>query len=115
MDAGYLSTLDELERVKAEDFLRRARQAAEENWQGVAAGGGGAGAQAPAADVTYTGDIEHSTNSVNDAHDGGGGDVEGSSRRLSAPRLQKELSRLEDCTRVRALEARCTAMETGPK
>jgi hypothetical protein len=105
VEANYLSILDELERVKAEDFLQRSREAAEEDWQRVVAGTSDAGGSAPRADVTYTSEHEHSATTIGDAQDGGSGDTEVMGRRLTAPHIQKELARLQDCTRLRALEA----------
>ena len=52
---------------------------------------------------------------ADDVADGGQADPENSSRRLAAPHLQKELSRLHDCTRLRALEAQLRAQCNWPQ
>jgi hypothetical protein len=44
---AYLSELDEVERVKAEDFLRKAKEAADAQWHAVVSGSEGAVVQVP--------------------------------------------------------------------
>ena len=100
--AAYLASLDELERVKAEDFLRKAESAAVEQWQRLQGGGAEAGG-APRADVSYTGEEEWQPGP--DAAEPASADSEVRERRLTPSYLQKELVRLADCTRLRALEA----------
>lgn len=103
-EAAYLASLDELERVKAEEFLTKARDAAEHQWQQILSGNGSAGPEAPRAHAEYAGPDELAPSTIPDAQDGGSADPETSSRRLTAPHLQKELSKLRDCTRLRALD-----------
>eukprot|EP00973_Karenia_brevis_P074451 10345271-Karenia_brevis.AAC.1 len=52
---AYLSKLDEVERVRAEEFLQQAREAAERQWSNTLDGSGDAAVTAPRADVAYTG------------------------------------------------------------
>ena len=104
VEEAFLGELDELERVKAEDFLRRARLAADAQWRDVVSGSDAAGTPAPTADAVYVASGERAAARLADTHDGAAGDPEGRGRSLSGPRLQKELAKLQDCTRLRALE-----------
>lgn len=93
-EVAFLSQLDESEKVRAMAFIRSARQAAEDQWARAAVGNG-TPVQAPPVDTSF---------------DGAGGDegnqAPGSDhRRLTIPHLQKELSKLLDCTRLRSLQA----------
>ena len=56
---AYLNDLDELEKVKAEDFISRVTVASAEAWQSVVAGAQGGQLQTPRADTTYAGIGEH--------------------------------------------------------
>ena len=56
---AYLDDLDELEKVKAEDFISRVTVASAEAWQQVVAGAQGGQLQTPRADTTYAGIGEH--------------------------------------------------------
>ena len=47
-----VGSLDELERVRAEDFIRRANEAAEKQWHQVQEGSGGVMVSAPRAEGT---------------------------------------------------------------
>ena len=107
MKEDYVQGLDEVEKVKAEAFIHRAETAAEERWARTASGEHGPQTKAPRADLDYAGEDEADSGrqSVAEDNDGGDGDTEGTGRILSGPHLQKELSRLADCTRLRHLEA----------
>ena len=103
VQAGYLGTLDEADRVKAAEFVQKARDAAERNWEHVADGASVA-AEAPSVDVSFEeGDVAPAASGhIQDE------DVEragGARRRLTTQHLQRELGRLLDRTRLRALEA----------
>ena len=87
--------------MKTEEFLRRAKRAADEQLQ-ASVSGSNLRAQAPRIDARY--DDQEGGND-DDVHDGGDGDAEGRGRGITGPHLQKELSKLQDCTRLRALEA----------
>lgn len=78
VEVAYLQDLDELERVKAEDFITMAKVATERQWHDTLAGQASVIAGAPRADVSYVGadQQEHAMQS-NDTHDGGSSDVEG--------------------------------------
>jgi broad specificity phosphatase PhoE len=101
VETAYLGGLDEAERMKAEEFLRRAKRAADEQLQ-AAVSGTNLRAQAPRIDARYD---DQEGGSDDDVHDGGDGDAEGRGRGITGPHLQKELAKLQDCTRLRALEA----------
>ena len=94
VEDAYLDELDEVERVKAEDYLSKARRAAEDQWLAVSRGGGGEVVPAPRADATYGQEISPDLDA----------DPESSSRIFAGPHLQKELAKLQDCTRLRSLE-----------
>ncbi len=105
----YLSDLDEAERERARDFLGKAKRAAEEQWRRVLIGSGAEGVPAPQANVEYSSAGTPALQGNADETDGGQTDPENASRRLASPHLQKELSRLLDCTRLRALESKLRA------
>ena len=85
-EASYLSVLDELEQVQAEEFLRRAKAAAEQAWQSVMSGASGPEPAAPRVNASSDSDEDD--------------DVWGSRRRRSgrvnASHLQREVSILTD-------------------
>ena len=106
---AFLEGLGELERGCAEAFLGKARAAAEEQWLYYSSGGGSDAVQAPVASATFDddelgclGDVSHSTEDE-------APDVETTCRRLSTPRVQRELSRLLDITRLRTLQTQLRA------
>ena len=109
VESAFLSTLDEVERTRAEEFLQRCREAAAEQWDRAEGGARGGTTAAPRPDATYVSADEHVEANPSTENDGDAPDVEGAARRLSAPHLQKELTRLADCTRLRALEGRLRA------
>ena len=92
MPPTFLDTLDEVEKVRAEDFLRRARVAAEAAW--CRAGSSEAGPEQAAPRVPR--DVDEDTDD-----DESGDRVRG--ERISAPQLQRELSVLADKTKARGL------------
>ena len=104
----YMQQLEEREKIKAGEFLRKARQAAAEQWSSMVNGRGSGAIRAPEADATYNNDVggEGSAGSagVERRADEDPHDLE-NARRLTLPHLQKELSKLHDCTRLRRLEA----------
>ena len=102
--SAYLEHLDETERVKAMEFLRKAAAAADAQWTGTLSGASESAGSAPMAEGA-----EGDTNNEDDA------DSDGSGRRLSAPHLQKELAKLQDSTRLRALEATLAAQGNWPQ
>jgi hypothetical protein len=102
---AYLSDLDEVERVKAEDFMRRASEAAEAQWLALIAGAEGSAVQAPMADASYAGPDELAPTGAGSVHDGGDAELDGRGPNISGPHVQKELAKLQDCTRLRRLEA----------
>ena len=104
--ADFMQGLDELERVCAEAFLRQTQQAADEQWERVQASVRAGGVRAPNADTSYVGADGQAQTVPKGEVDGGTADIENSNRRLAAPHLQKELARLQDCTRLQALETR---------
>ena len=105
VEAGYLGELDELERVKAEDFWERAKQAAAEQWQDVSLGRASSPTAAPRAQARYRRDDEE----VNaEEVEEGPAEQSPEGRAVTAPHLQKELTKLQDCTRLRHLEETLT-------
>ena len=54
IEASYLGELDELERVKAEAFLERAKQVADEQWREVGLGRAHSASAAPQAHAVYS-------------------------------------------------------------
>ena len=105
---GYLRTLDEADRAQATNFIEKAREAAERNWQQVAVGAREAVA-APALDVTFDdGDADQASGSPtrsNEDENEDDGSRAASRRPLTAQHLQRELAKLGDRTRLRSLEA----------
>ena len=98
VEDGFLGALDEVDREKAIQFMQKAYEAAERNWEHTASGASEA-AQAPMADVTfYDGDSVPPTFEDAEKQDG-------PRRLLTAQHLQRELARLHDRTRLRSLEA----------
>ena len=91
-ETAYLASLDEVERVKAEDFLRRAKAAAEVAWGRIVHGTVGSEPAAPriARDIGEGADDEVT-------------EERGRARRINALQLQRELSILVDRTKVRRL------------
>ena len=105
VEAAYLGELDELERVKAEDFLERAKQAATEQWQDVSLGRTSSSSAAPRAHAVYRRDDEEvSPQASTEEVDGCPAELASEGRAVTAPHLQKELTRLQDCTRLGRLE-----------
>ncbi len=104
-ELAFLRSLDELERVKAEDFLGRVKAAASEQWQDVVMGRSSNRVRAPGADATYSSpnELTHSSPGLL-PEDDDAPDIEAPGRKLTAPHVQKELAKLQDCTRLRALE-----------
>ena len=92
-EVSYLSELDESERVKAEDFLRRAKVAAAAAWERTRIAAPGPELIAPR--------IPRDVGDNDDDDDAGVGRRRGG--RISAPQLQRELSILIDGTKVRRL------------
>ena len=92
-ESAYLGELDEVDKVQAEDFLRRAKLAAEAAWDRIVSGGTGPEHAGPR--------VPH--------YDGQNEDEDADERRMrgariSAPQLQRELSVLADRTKARRLE-----------
>jgi hypothetical protein len=110
-ESAYLIGLDEVERVKATDFLSQVKDASERQWQQIRGGQTSPVIVAPQANAAYIRDDDHHFGQVNAVHDGGRGDVEAAGRQLTIAHVQGELSRLHDCTRLRALES--TLMRQG--
>ena len=90
-EVSYLGVLDEIEKVKAEDFIRRAKAAAEAAWEQMRTAAPGPTPNAPriARDI---GDNDNDDDGGTGRHRGG---------RISAPQLQHELSILTDATKAR--------------
>ena len=99
---AFLGTLDDVEQVKAEDFIGKAQEAAEEQWQGNAVGISSDRRQNLRVDDAYQSQDELGTLAAVEEDATGDGDPAGSS--LSPQHLQRELCKLSDCTRLRRLE-----------
>jgi hypothetical protein len=84
-----------------------AKVATERQWHHTLAGQASVILAAPRADVSYVGadQQEHRAIQPNDTHDGASSDVEGRGRRTTVAHLQRECAKLQDCTRLRSLEA----------
>ena len=95
-EATFLAALDEVERVRAEDFLRKARSAASEAWVREMTGASDGDPPAPRV-VSEAGDGPTEGEAGEE-----GGHV--SYRRIGAPELQRELPRLLDVTKARRLD-----------
>jgi len=91
-ETAYFSVLDETEKIKAEDFLFRAKAAAELAWQSITSGANGPEPAAPRVSAIGNNDDE---------------DVLAPRRRLggriNSAHLQRELSILSDATKLRRL------------
>ena len=99
---ALMAELDELERVKAEDFLDKAQTAAEAQWTRVERGAAGSRLRGPRADTTYMGPDEHALTRVSEEEtDDSSPETGGGS---SSQHLQQQLAKLQDCTRLRRLE-----------
>ena len=101
--ASFLEELDEIERVKAEDYLRKAHEAATQAWQARLRPANQQIA-APVPDLSYDGLSSLEGRDPGDSSGAGGSDAEERSRQPSAPRLQKDLAALQDLSRLRHLE-----------
>ncbi len=106
---AYLENLDETERVKAEDFLQRAKDAAGTQWRRLRQGQDATSTLAPSANAGYAGPDELAPVRLPDVHDGGDAERDGTGRRLSTAHVQKELAKLDDMVRLRRLEAQLCA------
>jgi len=95
-EATFLAALDEVERVRAEDFLRKARSAASEAWVREMTGASDGDPPAPRV-VSEAGDGPTEGEAGEE-----GGHV--SYWRIGGPQLQRELSRLLDLTKGRRLD-----------
>ena len=93
-EADFLGGLDELERVRATEYLAKAKGAAHDHWQQVASGRGTSRLHAPRVDATFDGPSAAAQTPLADVHDGDAADQEGCGRRLTAPHVQKELAKL---------------------
>ena len=103
--SAFLSTLDEQERGQAEAFLARATTAATVQWQILQSGAGGE-AEAPRVDAAYRGEEDVRATAAEEAAAEAEEEArEFNGRRVTAVYLQKELTKLGDCTRLRSLEA----------
>ena len=96
---AYLEGLDEVDRVQAAELLRQAKAAAAEHWSRLASGDSTA-ARAPVAPAAQFGDDEPSNARAAEDEES-----PERSRRMTPQHLQRELSKLADRTRLRALEA----------
>lgn len=94
------------EKAKAAAFLQKADEASETQWRRIITGLRQAEA-APDMDTTYRGDCENDAEEFPNVTSGEGGAEGGELPRkaLSAAKLQSQLSQLQDCTRLRMLEA----------
>ena len=103
--AAFLERLDEVERVRAEEFIDRAKLAANEAFQRVV---GGAASPEPPPPV-----LNHETGEAGD--DDGDDAPPGAFKRVSASQLQKELSKLVDQTKARRLDGTLIRMGAWPQ
>ena len=115
VESAYLSGLDEVERVKAEQFISNVKDAAERQWRRTLAGQTGLEAPAPYADSTYEGDREHHAGQRSRMADEETSEAGAAGRRLTVPHVQRELTRIQDCTKLRALEATLTSQGNWPQ
>ena len=99
-EAAFLAELDEVERVKAEDYLRKASAAAQTYWEEGQGEPAPAATNPPRADSTYVGHDEHAPTHVRE----GANQTEEADADAGGGHLQKELCKLQDCTRLRRLE-----------
>ena len=101
VEAAYLASLTETEKVSAEEFLRRAHSGAEETWSRIFGGGSGVAPVIPR--VIAEGAVPSMSD---DLQEDGNEAVFGGRRGRTTPvHLQKELSALRDRSRLRGLEA----------
>ena len=103
VEAGYLNTLDEVDRVKAAAFVQKAREVAERNWEQTA-DGSSTTASAPNVNTSFDLDEFDQTDNVR-VQDEEDEALRGPRRQLTTQHLQKELAKLRDRTRLRALVA----------
>jgi hypothetical protein len=115
IEAAFLGGLDEAERVKGEHYLGMVKNAAQRQWQNIAEGRAARHVPAPQVDATYVEPTDHHFGQVAHVHDGGDGDAEAAGRRQTLAHVQKELAKLQDCTRLRALERTLTAQGNWPQ
>ena len=90
---SFLANLDEVEKVLAEDFIKRAQDAAEDSWMHA---------------VSRSNQEPEAPSVVREGHEGeedSSDDLRQRSVRISAPQLQRELSILSDRTKARRLDA----------
>ena len=99
-EASYLACLDAAERERSMLFLSQAKQAALAQWSAMQAGHGSETAIAPVIDASY---------SAGDEHPVANGDENNSNANPDNSGRRKELSRLADCTKLRALEGKLRA------
>jgi hypothetical protein len=109
VETAFVSSLDETERSRAESFLQKAREAAESQWSQAEDGARRRTLRAPLANTAYASADERTELNPAAENDETVGEADNGGRRLTAPHLQKELTRLADCTRLRALESRLRA------
>jgi hypothetical protein len=97
---ALLQQLDDVESIKAQDFLTKSERAAVDSWTALTTGRRAA-SSIPRAAVSYASAGDIATTAVGEDADGdspqGGG-------KMNSMHVQRELSRLVDCTRLRALE-----------
>jgi len=95
-ESAYMLTLDEAERVRAEEFPGRDKQAASEAWSRTSTGASGYEPPAPR--------VLRNPGEGSELGDGTENGPRSSTRRIGAPQLQSELSMLLNLTRGRRLE-----------
>ena len=105
VESAYLQGLDEMERVRAVNFISQAKEAVVQQWDMLLQGSNASSTQTLAADTAYLGDGEHSAG-PREVSEEESDDSAVSRRGLSALHVQKEMCKLQDSTRLRALEAR---------
>ena len=109
--AAYLASLSEVEKVCAEEFLRRAYTAAEATWDRIVNGGAGAAPAIPR--ILAAGAVPSMSDDPQE--DGGEAISRGRRGRTTSIHLQKELSALRDRSRLRDLEAELEAQGNWPQ
>ena len=114
VEVAFMPELDPGEQVKAQDFLTRAEQGAQQAWQALVEGSPG-DIRGPRADAEYSrpGDVPTASSSVTE--DGGSADPESSNTSMVTSHVQGQLSRLADCTRLRKLEATLKSLCRWPQ
>ena len=104
----YLQCLDESERHKAVEFLEKARQAAVEQWA-RAMSGNSAAVEMPSVNTRVEGDGNEVVDVASSRSEGeGSANLYNSRQGVSTHKVQRILSKLQDCTKLRALEAQLT-------